>query len=573
MDDGLDTAHPEFAGRIGPQADFAEDVSDARPKNADDNHGTACAGVATAGGVRASGAAPGCTVMPIRFPATLGDADEAEMFRWAADEGAGVISCSWGPPDGTGSSDPLPGATKAAISYCVHDHDIPVLFAAGNGSESVDLDGYASNPDVMAIAACTNSDQHSWYSDTGTAVCVCAPSNGDSSAGDLAILTTDRSGAAGYNPGTANLDAGYTDTFGGTSSATPLVAGVIGLIRSVNSDLNPTQIRQLLKDTAVKIGGQASYDANGHSPQFGHGKIDAAAAVRSAQSGTSGASDGSIKAIDASVAPGGPAPAFEIDPGSGSAVYYAVEVATDTALFDGGSRSAANFYASYEHGPLEASSPWTLPDDAWAALQAASALYYRAWFSTSPSDWVDYSVTPTSSLPIGSAGTRTRRRRVGSQPRGPEIIAPERVPRAGPAPVFHLHLAGDRYFAVEVARDVRLFDRTGDPPPDPAAFYGMWQDGIGEADHDVDWTLPETAWRSLRAADVLFYRILTTSTRPSPEGWTGVRASTPDELAEQAPFLLVTDTAPAPPGVERDGMGPRVLDPDELLWRQPPGSN
>jgi subtilisin family serine protease len=572
MDDGVDTAHPEFAARIGAQADFADDVSDGRPKHADDNHGTACAGVAAAGGVRASGAAPGCTLMPIRFPATLGDADEAEMFRWAADEGAGVISCSWGPPDGTGSNDPLPGATKAAISYCVNDHGIPVLFAAGNGNESIDLDGYASNPDVMAIAACTNADQHSWYSDTGTAVSVCAPSNG----GDLAILTTDRSGGAGYNPGTANLAAGYTDTFGGTSSATPLVAGVVGLIRSVNPDLNPAEIRQILEDTADKIGGRASYDANGHRPDFGHGKINAAAAVRSAQTGTSGSgparSDGSISAFDASVARGGPAPRFEVDPGSGSAVYYAVEVATDAARFDGGGRNAGNFYASYEHGPLQASSPWTLPAEAWAALQAAPALYYRAWFSSSPSDWVDYSVTLVSSLPIGPTGTRSRRRLIGSRPQGPEILGPESVPRAGPAPDFHLHLAGDRYFAVEVARDVRIFDRTEDTPLDPAAFYGTWQEGAGEADRDVDFTLPETAWRSLRSAEVLFYRILTASTPPTSEGWTDIRASTPDQLAERAPYFVVTDAPAGLAGVERDGTGPRVLDPDELLWRQPANS-
>ena len=119
LDDGIDVGHPEFSGRVVEQRDFTAGTDDATPKSDDDNHGTACAGVAVARGLRASGAAPLCSLMAVRYPSVLGDSDEAEMFRWAADHGADVISCSWGPADGTGQSDPLPGATEAAIHYCV----------------------------------------------------------------------------------------------------------------------------------------------------------------------------------------------------------------------------------------------------------------------------------------------------------------------------------------------------------------------------------------------------------------------------------------------------------------------
>lgn len=66
-----------------------------------EDHGTACAGVACAAGlVRASGVAPKAKLIPIRLSSALGSQQEAEAFEWAANNGADVISCSWGPTDG-----------------------------------------------------------------------------------------------------------------------------------------------------------------------------------------------------------------------------------------------------------------------------------------------------------------------------------------------------------------------------------------------------------------------------------------------------------------------------------------
>ena len=53
-----------------------------------------------AAAVGASGVAPEARLMPIRLAAVLGTQAEAEAFVWAADHGADVISCSWGPLDG-----------------------------------------------------------------------------------------------------------------------------------------------------------------------------------------------------------------------------------------------------------------------------------------------------------------------------------------------------------------------------------------------------------------------------------------------------------------------------------------
>lgn len=399
LDDGIDIDHPEFTGRIVRQWDFTAASADGNPKTDDDKHGTACAGVATAGGVRASGVAPGCSLMAVRFPAVLGDSDEAEMFRWAADNGADVISCSWGPADGTGQTDPLPGATQAAIQYCLTNgrsgKGIAICWAAGNGNESVDLDGYASNPHVMAIAACNDRSARSWYSDMGAAIHVCAPSSGDRSAGEKAITTTDRQGAAGYNDGAEGLDANYTNSFGGTSSAAPLVAGVVGLMLSAKPDLTVRQVRDTLASTARRIG--TGYDSSGHSPDYGYGLVDAYEAVRSVQGTTSPPAQTTGSPTIA--APGtldraaGP-PQFQVDPGGGSAIYYAVEVASSSSLLDGGDHETdPGFYGTWQDCAFMSVSPYVLPDAVWQRLCDADALYYRAWFSTSADAWTDTVVT------------------------------------------------------------------------------------------------------------------------------------------------------------------------------------
>ncbi|MGH9718687.1 MAG: S8 family serine peptidase [Bryobacteraceae bacterium] len=310
IDDGVDIDHPEFASSakvVGPR-DVTQGTDNPRPKDPfpedPENHGTACAGVACADGVLgASGVAPKARLMPIRLASNLGSIQEANAFKWAVDHGADIISCSWGPVDGRwfdpndprhNRVDAIPASTRLAIDAAVQNgrggKGCVVLFAAGNGNESVDNDGYASHANVIAVAACSDRGTRSVYSDFGKAVWCSFPSSdfghqpfSHPEPLTPGIWTTDRRGAAGYNQGSVvNGDAAgnFANDFGGTSSACPGAAGVAALVLAVNPALTSTQVRDILKRSCDKIDPQnGSYDATGHSKLYGFGRLNARRAV------------------------------------------------------------------------------------------------------------------------------------------------------------------------------------------------------------------------------------------------------------------------------------------------------
>jgi subtilisin family serine protease len=298
VDDGVDIDHVEFSspGKIVAPRDVTFASDDPRPGQGD-NHGTACAGVAAADGrFGASGAAPAARLMPIRSVSDLGSQQEADAFEWAADHGADVISCSWGPPDGRwwDPTDPrhnrnvrLPDATRLAIEYALtHGRNglgCVITWAAGNGNESVDNDGYASYPKVIAVAACNDSAKRSAYSDFGQAIWCAFPSNDGIPSKTPGIFTTDRTGSPGYNEGLesmGDIDGDYTNDFGGTSSACPGVAGVAALILSRNPSLRHDEVKEIIKRSCDRIDtAHGAYDSGGHSAFYGYGRINARTAV------------------------------------------------------------------------------------------------------------------------------------------------------------------------------------------------------------------------------------------------------------------------------------------------------
>ncbi len=287
VDEGMDLGHPDLDLVQG--RDVLDDDDD--PKAEDglfglfpENHATAVAGVAAArgdNGIGVSGVAQQCRVMPIRFlssnifnpPTTQ---DEAEAFDFARTHGASVVNNSWGPVFGA----PLPASTKAAIDDCNENGrgglGMVIFFAAGNSGSNNSNNGYASYPGVVAVSAVTDQEELAYYSSFGPGVDVCAPSNG----GVNGITTTDRRGRKGYSNGD------YTDTFGGTSSASPCAAGVMLLILSANPNLTREQALAVLYASAEKVDpANGGYDVFGHSWKYGFGRVNADAAVQMALTG------------------------------------------------------------------------------------------------------------------------------------------------------------------------------------------------------------------------------------------------------------------------------------------------
>lgn len=272
------------------------------PNDASENHGTSVAGVAAARGGNAlgvSGSCPQCSLMLLRSGYVANDFAKSLPFGYAQAEGAQVISNSW-------SSTGVYPTTTAAINAAA-GAGVSVLFAAGNTPANNCGDPrVGNNASVMAVSSSSNQDRKVVVSSIGNCVDVMAPSHRGYSAADpftgtLNITTTDRQGAAGYNnanpsptacptaenaPPPANA-RDYTECFGGTSSATPLTAGVVGLIETVNGAITRTQIQNLIQDTTDRIEdsvGQYS-DVTGFSappgtPTHSWGRLNAFEAVQ-----------------------------------------------------------------------------------------------------------------------------------------------------------------------------------------------------------------------------------------------------------------------------------------------------
>lgn len=287
IDTGVELAHPDLVANLIAGTDVLG--NDSVPQAEDflfglfpENHSTAVCGIAAGAGnngAGTSGAAQHCRIIPIRFLSEFfliqpTVQDEADAFIFARAAGADVINNSWGPLGAAA----IPAATKAAIQDAVvngrNGKGIVIFFAAGNSTADTTGNEYVTDPRTLAVSASTDQDLLASYSNFGAAIDFCAPSNGGVTNG---TATTDRLGSVGYSSGD------YTDAFGGTSSASPLAAGVALLVLSANPNLTWQEVGAILRDTAVKIdpaGG--GYDGSGHSTKYGYGRVNAAAAVAAA---------------------------------------------------------------------------------------------------------------------------------------------------------------------------------------------------------------------------------------------------------------------------------------------------
>jgi len=340
IDGGFDLAHPDLAGNlwVNPNevangvddADagaFVDDINgwdftgcdvampgpacgdaNPQPQGFDPNHGTAVAGKAAAIGNNnrgVSGSCPGCRLMMLALPNS--DFAQGLAFNYAQNQGAGIVTNSWGFAIGTPCTTNLCTAINNAAAAGRGGLGSVVLFAMNNPNVN-DCNGAApdisSLASVIAVSRSSNRDRFD-FSGFGNCMDVLAPSAGlqtvPTGRGTLWITTTDRQGAVGYNnaaaPGTCPLagpnpppvDArDYTNCFNGTSSSTPLTAGVVGLILSANTALTRQQVQQVLQDTTDRIEDSTGAYAEaigfsapaGGNATHGWGRVNAFEAVR-----------------------------------------------------------------------------------------------------------------------------------------------------------------------------------------------------------------------------------------------------------------------------------------------------
>jgi subtilisin family serine protease len=327
FDTGIDVEHPDLLANLIPGFDAASNDDDPSPacsasfdgrgRSAScperapfrESHGTSVAGAAAAvgdNGIGVAGVCPRCSIMPVRLIAdrsvnglTIAETFQRAIFPAAPRRGADIVNNSWGP--GFSLFFPLSTAERDVFSRARTEgrdgRGAVIVFAAGNDTSDVGSDAYAADPHTIAVAAVTNLDDWALYSNYGSQIDIAAPSQGlpsnqDGIADDdFGILTTDVTGDDGYDP------SDYNDGFGGTSAASPVTAGVIGLVLSANPQLTSEQVRLVLTSTADKILADKmpwqaligqdvaaifAYDETGHSIGFGYGRVNARRAVEAA---------------------------------------------------------------------------------------------------------------------------------------------------------------------------------------------------------------------------------------------------------------------------------------------------
>lgn len=313
FDTGFDMDHPDLVDNIVGGFDAAggdddpEAACSASPDGAGpapgcpaqapyrESHGTAVAGIVAAkadNGLHGAGVCPECALFPVRLLGGSGlrSLSNAEAFQRAADAGVAVINNSWGP--GLTRFFPLAVAERETFDSITTEarggKGVVLVFAAGNDYFTpATANPYAAHPGVMTISASTRTDDFACYSNYGSVIAIAGPSRGCFN-GESGIATTDYVGQEGYGAGD------FTNGFGGTSAASPVVAGLAGLVLSVNPDLTAQQVRLVLQRTADKIladknpwlqqfgidlAVEFAYDERGFSTGFGYGRINAANAV------------------------------------------------------------------------------------------------------------------------------------------------------------------------------------------------------------------------------------------------------------------------------------------------------
>lgn len=265
IDTGVNTAHEDLVDNIWINADeiagngldddgngYIDDINgfdfpyDDPIPNDVNGHGTACAGLAAGvqdNSLGVTGVAPRAKIMSLKASTDAGyfyDSNNVAAYLYAADNGAKVVSCSF-------FSDRVSQSERDAIDQIWSQGVLPIVAAGNDNSVLSFYPGAYEN--VMAVAATTETDAKAGFSNYGSWVDVACP---------------------GVNLRSTSANGGYTDGFGGTSGATPQVAGLAALIFGSSANATNATVRAAIEDTAKVLGTDFS----------NYGRIDCQQALR-----------------------------------------------------------------------------------------------------------------------------------------------------------------------------------------------------------------------------------------------------------------------------------------------------
>lgn len=275
LDTGVDGTHGDLAGRVIQNVKLSDSqsvpVGFNYPVNAENlpntdqayGHGTFVAGVIAGTGMRSggrySGVAPGARILGL----SAGDLNLSFVlagFDYLLTQGAAynvrAVNCSFSANTVFDVNDPVNVATKLLT-----EHGINVVFSAGNtGSGLNSLNPYAVAPWVISVGATDQRGRLADFSSRGAFgsalfhPTLVAPGVSAISLRATGMNATGALGIAGAD--TTRLNAGdvpFYTTASGTSFSAPQVAGTVALMLEANPELTPSQVRELLQQTATPM--------------------------------------------------------------------------------------------------------------------------------------------------------------------------------------------------------------------------------------------------------------------------------------------------------------------------------
>jgi thermitase len=254
LDTGIDRDHPEFQGRTLQGHDFVNDDND--PTNDhDQGHGLHTTGLLAANadnGFGVAGVDHRCRILPVKVLDQNNSGTDWNLIQgltYAVDQGARVISMSL-------INYPESNALTDALRYArEHVPGVVLVACAGNkGAGDADVSWPGASPLCITVGATDSLDQRAAFSGTGQSLDVMAP-------GDKVL--------------TVSLDRTDTsNSFSGCSAATPVAAGIVSLLLSVDPTLTPEEVQEVLQRGADdEIGGPD--DKPGWDPSYGWGRVNA----------------------------------------------------------------------------------------------------------------------------------------------------------------------------------------------------------------------------------------------------------------------------------------------------------